>query len=69
MAKANDIVNLSTTMHRSTKALLERYCKKRGLRMNHLIEQAILEYLEDEMDREIIESRELEDVVEWKKHG
>jgi hypothetical protein len=34
-----------------------------------LIERAILELLEDEMDKEIIEQRELEEVVEWKKRA
>lgn len=69
MPKTDKIVNFSTTMNESTKDLLERFCKKRGLRMNHLVEQSILEYLEDEMDKEIIEARELEEFVEWKQHG
>ena len=71
MNKPIEIVNFSTTLTKPTKDLLERYCKKRGLRMNHLIERAIIELLEDEMDKEIIEERELEETVEWKKkkHG
>ncbi len=69
MAKIQQIVNFSTTLRKETKDLLDRFCKNRGLRMNHLVEQAILEYLEDEMDKEIIESRELEEVVPWQKHG
>jgi hypothetical protein len=67
--KAEKTVSFSTTMTQATKALLERFCKKRGLRMNHLVEKAILEYLEDEMDKEIISERELEETVEWKRHG
>ena len=59
MSKAVEIVNFSTTLTKPTKNLLERFCKKRGLRMNHLIERAIIELLEDEMDKEIIEEREL----------
>lgn len=69
MNKPIEIVNFSTTLTKPTKDLIERFCKKRGLRMNHLIERAILELLEDEMDKEIIEERELEETVEWKKHG
>jgi hypothetical protein len=69
MAKTEKTVSFSTTMRKSTKDLLDRFCKKRGLRMNHLVEQAILEYLEDEMDKEVIEARELEETVEWKAHG
>lgn len=69
MKKSDKVVNFSTTLNKDTKELLERFCKKRGIRMNHLVEQAILEHLEDEMDKELIEERELEDVVPWKKHG
>jgi predicted transcriptional regulator len=69
MKKSQEIVSFSTTLRRETKELLERFCKNRGVRMNHLVEQAILEHLEDEMDKEVIEARELEEVVEWKKHG
>ncbi len=67
--KSNEIVNFSTTISRDSKELLERFCKARGLRMNHIVEKAILEYLEDEMDKVLIEERELEETVEWKKHG
>ena len=69
MPKATTIVNFSTTLTKPTKKLLERFCNKRGLRMNHLVERAILELLEDEMDIEIIEERELEETVEWKKRA
>ena len=65
--KKENIVNFSTTLSKSTKNLLEKYCKIRGIRMNHLVEKAILELLEDEMDKEIIEKRELEETVPWKK--
>ena len=37
--------------------------------MNHLVERAIEELLEDEMDKEIIKERELEETVEWKKRA
>ena len=69
MIKTDGITNFSTTIKRSTKDLLDRFCKTRGLRVNHLVETAILEYLEDEMDKEIIERRELEEVVAWKRRG
>ena len=67
--KEKEIVNFSTTLSKETKELLERFCKARGHRMNHVVEKAIVELIEDEMDRVIIEDRELEDLVEWKKHG
>lgn len=69
MDKPVEMVNFSTTLTKSTKDLLERFCKKRGLRMNHLVERAIVELLEDEMDKEIIEERELEETVEWQKRA
>ena len=62
-----ETVAFSTTLTKPTKDLLERFCRKRGLRMNHLVERAILELLEDEMDKAIIEQREFEETVEWKK--
>ena len=66
---SKDIVNFSTTISKETKELLERFCKARGLRMNHIVEKAIIEYLEDEMDKVLIEERELEEMVAWKKHA
>ena len=67
MAEKDDVVNFSTTLSRKTKSLLERFCKKRGLRLNHLVEKAILELLEDEMDKEIIDTREFEGTVTWSR--
>ena len=69
MRQTAEMVSFSTTLSKPTKELLERFCSKRGLRMNHLVERAILELLEDEMDKEIIEERELEETVEWKKRA
>jgi len=65
--KKPNIVNLSTNLSAETKNLLERFCKKRGIKINHFIEKAILESLEDEMDNQLISDRELEDTVVWKK--
>jgi len=61
--------SFSTTLRKETKELLERYCKARGIRMNHFVETAIFEKLEDEMDSEIISKREFEETIEWKKNG
>jgi hypothetical protein len=35
--------------------------------MNHFVEKAITDALEDEMDIELIEERELEETIEWDK--
>lgn len=59
-------IAFSTTLSPATKNVLERFCKQRGIRQNHFVEQAILEKLEDEMDMEIINQREFEDLVKWK---
>ena len=67
MPKPAEMVNFSTTLTKPTKELLERFCKRRGLRIRHLVERAIVELLEDEMDREIIEERE--EAVAWKKRA
>jgi len=63
------MANFSTTLRKETKDLLERYCKARGIRMNHFVDVAIFEKIEDEMDSEIIGNREFEKTVEWKKNG
>ena len=65
--KDKDIVNFSTTISKDTKDLLERFCKNRGIKMNHFVETAIMEKLEDILDIAIIEERANEPVVEWKK--
>ena len=59
-------VPFSTTLSSETKKLLERFCKARGIKMNHFVEQALLEKLEDEMDSELVRSREFEETVPWK---
>jgi len=66
---ADQTVNFSTTLNREVKELLERYCKSKGVRMNHFVESAIFERLEDLMDGEIIGDREFEETVEWKRNG
>jgi predicted DNA-binding protein len=71
MKKSSKIktTSFSTTLSVETKLLLERYCEKTGQRMNHIVEKAIVELIEDAMDSDIIEARELEGTVEWKRHG
>jgi hypothetical protein len=64
---SDKMVSFSTTLTAETKELLERYCRARGIRMNHFVETAILEKLEDEMDSEIIGKREFEELIAWKK--
>ena len=67
--KKTATVAFSTNLTLNTKRLLERFAKNRGLKINHLVEKAILEYIEDEMDKAIINQREAEEIVKWKKNA
>lgn len=58
-------VSFSTTISIEVKKTLERYCKKKGIKINHFVENAILEALENEMDKELTQKRELEENVDW----
>ncbi len=58
---------ISIDLTEDTKSLLENFCKKKEIDINDLVENAILEHIEDEMDRSIITTREHEEFVEWKK--
>ena len=63
------MVAFSTNLTKETKDLITRFSKARGIKINHLIEQAVLEYIEDEMDKAIISERELEEVIKWKANA
>ena len=67
--KKKDQTPFSTTLNSNIKKLLERFCKARGLKINHVVETALISFLEDEMDKEIIEQRSDEETVEWQKQG
>lgn len=63
----SETVSFSTTISSDKKKLIEKFCKARGLKINQLVEKALLEYIENEMDRSIIDDRALEETVDWKK--
>ena len=67
--KLPSMVSLSTTISAETKELLERFCEQKGLRINYLVESALLEWMEDDMDTELIKARLHEDTVAWKKNA
>ena len=60
-------VAISIDLKEDTKNLLEAFCKEKGINISDLVEEAILEHIEDEMDRLIITTREHEECIEWKK--
>lgn len=66
-SKKSTMVPFSTNLTKETKELIERFSKARGVKINHLVEKAILEYIEDEMDNAIIAERELEETINWKR--
>ena len=51
------VAYLSTTLSAPLKGALIRFCRKRGLKINHFIQEAILERLEDEDDLAVYEKR------------
>ncbi len=44
--------SLSTAIDAELREALTRYCKRRGLKIRHVVEQGLLEQLEDEIDRQ-----------------
>ena len=62
-------VSFSTAIPEEVKDLLDRYCRQRGVKINHFVETALLEKLEDEMDTEIVAERRGEPIVAWRRHG
>jgi hypothetical protein len=41
---------LSTLIRADVKQAIVKYCKQRGLKLRYLVEKALIEQLEDEMD-------------------
>ncbi len=60
-------VPLSTMIDSDVKKAVTAYCKRRGLKLRSLIEQALVEQLEDEMDLEAYHQRRLEDTIPLEK--
>ncbi|MBV9241088.1 MAG: hypothetical protein JO314_03680 [Acidobacteria bacterium] len=56
-----DTTTLSTVIDTRVKDALTRFCKRRGIKMRYLIEQALIEQLEDEIDLEAYRERRNEE--------
>lgn len=67
--KIKEQIPFSTTLNKKTVKILEQFCKARGLKINHAVDTALINFLEDEMDKIIIAQRQDEEVIEWKKNG
>ena len=61
------VVTLSTNIDFKIKEALTTFCKKRGFKIQHFVEKAIVEQLEDEVDLEAYHQRKNEETVSLKK--
>lgn len=53
------VVDFSTTLSREAKESLQRFCARRGLRINRFLEEIIWDRLEEEMDAELAAETDL----------
>lgn len=56
-------VPISTTISEEVKRAASAYCRKHGLKLGYFIERALVEQLEDEIDREAYLARRNEPTV------
>ncbi|HMQ03572.1 MAG TPA: DUF6290 family protein [Pyrinomonadaceae bacterium] len=59
----NETATLSTVIDSRVKDALVSFCKRRGIKLRYMIEQALIEQLEDEIDLEAYEARKNEETV------
>lgn len=52
-----ETATLSTVIDARVKDALVEFCRRRGIKMRYLIEQALIEQLEDEIDLEAYRNR------------
>jgi len=57
----SETATLSTVIDARVKDALIEFCKRRGIKMRHIIEQALIEQLEDEIDLEAYRERKGEE--------
>jgi hypothetical protein len=61
MSKA-ETATLSTVIDARVKRALSVYCRRRGLKVRYVVEEALIEQLEDEIDREAYHARKDEEL-------
>lgn len=59
----SESATLSTLIDPDVKKAVVQFCKRRGIKIRHLVEQALVEQLEDEMDLEAFRQRKNEDTI------
>jgi len=57
----SETATLSTIIDANVKKAVTRYCKERGIKLRFLVEQALIERLEDEIDLEAFHARRSEE--------
>jgi len=57
----SELASLSTVIDARVKKALSDYCKRRGLKLRFVVEEALVEQLEDELDLEAYYKRKDED--------
>lgn len=59
----SETATLSTVIDVRVKNAITSFCKRRGIKLRYLIEQALIEQLEDEIDLEAYRARRNEETV------
>ena len=59
----SETATLSTVIDVRVKDAITSYCKRRGIKLRYMIEQALIEQLEDEIDLEAYHARRNEETV------
>lgn len=58
-----DTTTFSTILDTDIKEAAVEYCKRKGLKLRHFVQQAIIEQLEDAIDLDAYHQRKNEDTV------
>ena len=59
----SETATLSTVIDVRVKDAITAFCKKRGIKLRYMVEQALIEQLEDEIDLEAYRTRRTEETV------
>ena len=59
----SETATLSTVIDVRVKDAITSFCKRRGIKLRYLVEQALIEQLEDEIDIEAYHARRNEETV------
>ena len=59
----SETATLSTVIDVRVKDAITSFCKRRGIKLRYMVEQALIEQLEDEIDLEAYHARRNEETV------